>query len=358
MTQLESRADLRLSHAPAYFDRIRDRLESFDSVSSRNGDAVSFRFAFGEASFEMPEGAMILTARSPHVEGLARLKDLMATAVEFYAREEKPQLVWQGDLAGAGSLAQFRLMRVEGVRQLTPHMRRVQLAGPDLGRFATFGGMHIRMLFPTESIPQPVWPVRGPNGLVEWPDETKRPPARVYTIRALDVAAGTMDVDMLIHDGENVGSNWASKADVDDVVGIIGPVGRPVRAADWYVLGADETGLPAIARMLETFPAATRGTAFIEVVDAGEEQSIDNKTQIEIRWLHRHHAAAGEGTALADAVLTVEWPSEGRCFGWFGAESESARLVREHWRVARGLGRDQTLAAAYWTRGAAGTMAG
>ncbi|WP_258123357.1 hypothetical protein [Mesorhizobium onobrychidis] len=35
-----------------------------------------------------------------------------------------------------------------------------------------------------------------------------------------------------------------------------------------------------------------------------------------------------------------------------------ARIVREHWRDTLGLGRDQTLAAAYWRLGAAGLMAG
>ncbi|WP_353682937.1 SIP domain-containing protein, partial [Mesorhizobium sp.] len=42
----------------------------------------------------------------------------------------------------------------------------------------------------------------------------------------------------------------------------------------------------------------------------------------------------------------------------FAAEAAAARIVREHLRSTLGLGRDETLAAAYWRRGAAGPMAG
>ncbi|WP_395449002.1 SIP domain-containing protein [Aminobacter sp. UC22_36] len=358
MTDLQSRAELQLQLSPDQLHKIRDRMESFDARSSDEGEAVNFRFVFGEASFVMPEGALIMRARSPHPDGLARLKDLMATAVEFYAKESQPRIVWQGDLAGRGELEQFREATVVDAMYLTPHMKRVRLKAPNLERFASFGGLHIRMLFPTAAVPDPVWPVRGDNGLVSWPDETRRPPARVYTIRRLDVAGGHFDVDFLIHEGENVGSNWASNARPGDKVGIMGPLGRPIRPADWYVMGADETGLPAIGRMLESLPVTTMGVAFIEVEDEGERQVIEHGTGIELHWLYRNGVPGGESNVLADAVMSVAWPKLGTSFGWFAAEADTARCVRDHWRSDLALGRDQTIASAYWTRGDAGTMAG
>jgi NADPH-dependent ferric siderophore reductase len=54
----------------------------------------------------------------------------------------------------------------------------------------------------------------------------------------------------------------------------------------------------------------------------------------------------------------VPRPADTKCFSWFAAEAEAAKRVREHWRVKQGLGRDETLAAAYWRRGALGPMAG
>ncbi|TIP14426.1 siderophore-interacting protein [Mesorhizobium sp.] len=353
---LACEARLNLRNLPLYIDRISDRLQSFEADATQEGQRLDFRFAFGGASFDMER--LVMRANAADRDGLARIKDLLATAVEVYAREENPEIVWTGDLAGETRLAQFREMTVTHVGDLTPHMRRIRFAGEDLSRFVKFGGMHIRMLFPTREAPNPLWPVLGSNGLPAWPSDDRRPVARVYTIRALDVANGVIDVDFLVHPGESVGAAWAIQAASGMKVGIIGPVGRPVRQASWYLMGADETGLPALARMLETLPAETSGMAFIEVADEAERQPIDNATGIEMHWFLRNGVPAGEDQRLADAVRAVAWPQNDSAYGWFAAEAAAAKIVREHWRGTLGLGRDHTLAAAYWRRDVAGLMAG
>lgn len=358
MTSLTCEAQLRLPNLPLYIDRITDRLQSFEAAVLQEQQRVDFRFAFGDASFDMKPGVLVMRANADDRDGLARIKDLLATAVQVYAKEDRPEIVWTGDLAQETHLAQFREMTVVQIGNLTPHMRRIRLAGNDLGRFGKFGGMHIRMLFPTKAVPDPVWPTLGSNGLPQWPADDRRPSARVYTIRSLDVAAGLMDVDFLVHEGESVGSAWALQAQPGQKVGIMGPLGRPVRQADWYVLGADETGLPAVGRLLETLPARTKGVAFVEIADAGEKQSINNATEIELHWLERNGVPAGEDDRLAREVLSVQWPQYGSAFGWFAAEAEAAKTVRDQWRGPMGRGRDQTIAAAYWRRGTAGLMAG
>lgn len=167
-----------------------------------------------------------------------------------------------------------------------------------------------------------------------------------------------MDVDFVTHEGDSVGSKWALEAAPGSKVGIMGPVGRPLRQADWYVMGADETGLPALARMLETLPSTTAGVAFVEVADEQERQDIANRTRIELNWIYRNGVAAGADERLANAVLSVQWPLGPISFGWFAAEAIAAKRVRDRWRSELGLGRDQTLAAAYWRRGVSGLMAG
>src|SRR5690606_39038535 len=183
------------------------------------------------------------------------------------------------------------------VSVLTPHMRRVRLEGENLARYGQFGGLHVRILFPTPGNPDPVWPLAGPNGQPVWPSDDRRPAARVYTIRHLDAAAGFMDVDFVVHGeggNEGVGSAWAMAAGVGDEVGIIGPLGRPVRGADWYVLGCDETGLPAVGRILEQLSQTTRGAAFIEVADEAERQELRHPPGMTVEWIYRRDVPAGE----------------------------------------------------------------
>ncbi|MER8421119.1 SIP domain-containing protein [Mesorhizobium sp. M1329] len=92
------------------------------------------------------------------------------------------------------------------------------------------------------------------------------------------------------------------------------------------------------------------GVAFVEIADEGERQAIDNATGIELHWLPRNGVQAGVDDRLAHAIRSVAWPT-GLAFGWFAAEAAAARTVREHWRGTLALGRNETLAAAYWRRG-------
>lgn len=359
MTELTCEAIVKLDHFSSYLDKIEDRLQSFQGSASRSDNRVDFAFPFGTAHFDIQPGRLLMQAKGADGDALARVRDLLATAVQIYAKEEAPVIRWSGDLAGDTQLPQFREMTVARVTQLTPLMKRVRLEGQNLGRFAKFGGMHIRMLFPTEKVPSPEWPTMGENGLAVWPADEKRPTPRAYTVRRLDVEAGWMDVDFLIHEGESVGSYWAEHARPGMKVGIMGPVGRPVPLdAQWYVLGADETGLPALSRMLETLAPSTRGFAFVEVADEAEIQEIANNTQIELNWILRNGIHAGHDERLAKAVLSIEWPQDTNCFGWFAAESVAASLVRDTWRTEKGLGRDVTLTATYWRQGDSGFMAG
>lgn len=358
MSELHCHAHISMVRPHDYIERIVDRLQSFDGHTSHGESEIRFHLPFGIAVFDLKDDALAVRLDASNADRLARLKDIVATAIEVHAKRANPRIVWQGDLAGDRRLAQFRHMRVIGMQDVTPHMRRIRLAGDSLARFAEFDGMHLRLLFPTRDVPEPVWPEAGPNGLPVWPDESRRPPARVYTIRKLDVAAGNMDIDFVMHGDGSVGSGWAATARPGDMIGIMGPLGRPVRQAQWYVLGADETGLPALGRILENLPPETGGLAFIEVDNADEEQVIKHPPGMELRWIHRKGTPAGEDSRLADLICAVARPAQAKCFSWFAAEAEAARRVREHWRGKEGLGRDETLAAAYWRRGALGPMAG
>ena len=100
--------------------------------------------------------------------------------------------------------------------------------------------------------------------------------------------------------------------------------------ADWSVLVADETGLPALLAILETLPAGHRAVALVEVADEEERQPVQTDADADLRWLVRGRAA------LADAVRELELPwGRGPCGA---AASRVMRAVRDELRRRREVG--------------------
>ena len=125
MTELCSEAELELKRLPAYLDQITARLLTFEATATRSGNRIDFAFPFGQAWFDMEEGRLRVGARATDRDGLARVKDLIATAYRsLCGRREGPSILWRGDLAGETRLPQFREMTVVNVLDLTPRMRR------------------------------------------------------------------------------------------------------------------------------------------------------------------------------------------------------------------------------------------
>ena len=94
--------------------------------------------------------------------------------------------------------------------------------------------------------------------------------------------------------------------------------------------------------------------ALIEVADAAEEQKIDNRTAIEIRWPHRKDAAPGTSKLLQDAIMAL--PEPGRdddLFVWASCEFSAFKAIRAHVRKRWGLAREKHLVTSYWRLGMA-----
>ncbi len=92
----------------------------------------------------------------------------------------------------------------------------------------------------------------------------------------------------------------------------------------------------------EALPATARGFAFIEVPDSRDEQPIETRADIAIRWLH-----CNGGALLEDAVRGVPWP-EGTVSATIAGESGAVVAIRDYLRRERGLGRDAIYAVPYW----------
>lgn len=340
-----------LAHPGNWIDDIHARLRSFGAESVASPGRHQFDYSFGHAEILIGPAQYELVAEAATEAGVARLQELMATAVELYAKPDHPVVRWTGDATQGLRPSQFREMRVLSATQLTPRMRRITLGGEDLARFKPLSSLHIRMLFPREGSQ---WPSLGQNGLAVWPQPETKPDLRVYTVRRVDVAAGTMDVDFVLHGEEGIGGRWSAEVQPGGTVGILGPVGRPLRFDKWVTMGADETGIPAVSRLIEYLPTDVCGEAILEVEDEDEIVPINTSERFTVTWLLRKD----RGSRLVEEVLSRRWSQIEGSFGWFAAEREQAGRVRAYWREELGLSRDRTLVAGYWARGENAPMTG
>jgi NADPH-dependent ferric siderophore reductase len=246
----------------------------------------------------------------------------------------------------------MRLLQVREVGRLTPKMVRVVLGGEALAGFVSAAhDDHVKLFFPQPGHDKPVLPTPTPNGPV-YPEGAVRPAARDYTPRRDDPAANTLTIDFVLH-GEGPAATWAAQARPGQFLGVGGPRGSFIVPDDfdWYLLAGDETAVPAIGRRLQELPAGTRVIAVVEVADAGEEQKLDTRANLEMHWLHRTGAEAGNHLLLQRALTEFVLPP-GEGYAWVAAEASAAKALRRYLVDQRGLPKDRVKAAAYWKQGA------
>lgn len=238
--------------------------------------------------------------------------------------------------------------RLAARRGLTPSMIRVTLvcdAFRDDWPIEQPGEI-ITLLFlpPGEEIVLPLKGWRFPDGAPEqeW---------RNYTVRRHDREAGEIDVDVVLHHPRGPACTWAEAAPVGADVGYAGPRVdyRPRDEAEWLLLCGDETGLPAIAAIIESEPEASEVIAVVEVAGPDEEHALDLPPGARVRWVHRGDAPAATTPHLADALRELDLPP-GPGQAWGAAESKVARDVRTVLRDERGMPRALAQAKGYWLR--------
>ncbi|CDG83716.1 siderophore-interacting protein [Janthinobacterium agaricidamnosum] len=250
---------------------------------------------------------------------------------------------------GAPARTPPRMLRVRRTLQLTPHMRRITLAGPALAGFPPHSdGAHIKLLLPRPGQAEPVLPTLGPDGPV-WPPDDVRPIARTYTVGRHDAAAGELDIDFVLHGDNGPASSWALHAVPGTAVGVAGPGGPPrfLPQAGYYLLLGDPSAFAALAAVLRALPADARGDALIEVPDPGEIQPLRHPPGIAVRWLSRQGAPAGTSTLLLEQVRALDWPA-GPVSVTLAGESTQTVLLREYLLKERGVPRRAMYAVPYW----------
>lgn len=239
---------------------------------------------------------------------------------------------------------------VVAVEDVHPHLRQVTFGGGDLVGFEPVGPDTFLYLL----LPPPGRTELTIDATFTWeaaramPDD-ERPVGAYYTLRRWRPEVAELDVLMVLQGDAGPASAWANRAAPGDPVALWGPrtSWAPPADTDEYLLVADETGLPAVAVILETLPTDRPIRVVAEVADEAARQDLPAGDHIDVRWRHRDGAEAGTTTSLVDEVRSLPQPT-GTPYVWGGAESRAMTAVRRHVRDQWGLVQDQVSLVAYW----------
>jgi NADPH-dependent ferric siderophore reductase len=173
------------------------------------------------------------------------------------------------------------------------------------------------------------------------------PSVRTYTVRRVDHAAQTLDIDIVTHGDTGVAGRWAATARPGDLLTFAGPGGgyRPDLSADHRLLVGDESALPAIAAALDALPEGVNASVIVEARSAAHR--IPLSSSADITWVDEDHGAPG--SRLVDAVAGAAWPT-GRVQVFAHGEREAMKRLRAVF-AERGVARQDLSLSAYWAYG-------
>jgi len=215
-----------------------------------------------------------------------------------------------------------RDLTVKAVEQLTPHFRRITLAGESLADFVSAAFDDHLKVFAGDA-------------------------RRDYTPRSFDNAARELVIEFALH-GDGPAADWAARAAAGDTLTIAGPKGSLVVPLDydWHLLVGDETAFPAVARRLEELPAGARAIVILQAADAADRRAFKSAAEVQLTWV-------STDAELLSAVRTLTLPA-GDGYAWCAGEASCMAALRRELVDVKGHPREAIRAAAYWKRGATG----
>jgi len=240
----------------------------------------------------------------------------------------------------------FVPVTVAGVEPLGDRLTRVHVTG-DVARFAGIEpAASLRVLLPEpDGLEIPDW-----NGNEFLLTDGRRPGIRTLTPGTL--AGDTMALDVVMH-GEGRLPAWAATARPDSPLALSGPgSGYHVDSeAPAYLLGGDETAVPAIGQLLGAIPG---GVPVAVVVEArpGAAPRWPERPSTSVRTVPSDPDAP-PGAALVATIATTEIAPAARV--WVAGEAAAVQRVRKDLLEGRGVPRAHCTIRGYWKHGRAGT---
>lgn len=250
-----------------------------------------------------------------------------------------------------------RRVAVRSVSELAPDLVRITLGGAELGEFDDDNAIHsavesrgfddvVVFCLPDPDSGRVTVPLPGPGGGLLVPP-AGRVVAREYTVRAL--SGGVMTVDLVRHcDGP--GMRWLATARPGDEVAVVAPrVSRAMPKVDSMLAVGDASAIPALARLVEGYPAG----AVLDVVAV-----VPDRRRLPGSLLQLGSARAGvtvrvvedsPGSSRAAVDALAEF-APAHQFAWVACESGMVGDIRRV-LIERGQPVDRIQFTGYWRLG-------
>ncbi|WP_445946662.1 siderophore-interacting protein [Shewanella sp.] len=231
----------------------------------------------------------------------------------------------------------MRMTQVHSIHDLSPHMRRIVLCGPELEDFpALCQSAHVKVIVPQPGSTQPKLGFY--FGAKKW--------MRSYTVRQFDPLKKLLSIDIAVKDHQGTVSNWALNAKPGDYLGIGGPsaIKHTNLNADWHLIIGDFTALPAIAATLELLSSTAQGHVIIQVPTLADKLPLTIPASMTLRWVVNSKL---HQTDLLDALSDSEWlPGKPAIF--IAAEASQVKALHQYLKTQAHYQRKNTYASAYW----------
>ena len=233
-----------------------------------------------------------------------------------------------------------RLTQVAEVIELSPHLRRIIVAGESLSDFPVgHEGAHVKVIPPQEGEQKPNLDLEG----------AERPVMRSYTIRSFDAEHKRLALDFVVNRHEGPATNWALNAKEGDYVGIAGP--GPIKLTNFeaasYLLVGDITSINAINGYVPRINEDAKVQVVIMVPTRDDAIALDIADMHSVHWLVEDEM----DLSLVDMVRDVasDIPAETEVF--LGLEARHIRSLRPVLQDELGIERCSIHAVGYWKEG-------
>lgn len=234
-------------------------------------------------------------------------------------------------------MIKMRMTQVAYIKDMGPHMRRIILRGEDLNDFPlNQESAHFKAIFPRPGESKPKLGTY--TGFKQW--------MRSYTVRAFNNQTKALTVDFAVNDHEGLAANWAKNAQLGDYLGVAGPGDTKYTNydADWHLIMADLTALPAAAAILEKLPATAIGTAFLQVPTINDKQNIAVPDGIDVQWIINNNV---DKNALLKSLNSLTW-RDGKPAIFVAGEANQTKAIKQHLKNKPGYISEQVYASGYW----------